>query len=93
MNIYSGVFITSKFFNLSIKVFTSFKLDLIVFQSYFSPRRSIIASMTISTAFGGFGIVLISTIEALSRLLAAYLAASNSGLAALKSFSASSAIA
>jgi hypothetical protein len=49
--------------------------------------------MTIMTAFGGLGNDLISTIDALSRLLTAYLAASSSGLAALKSLSASSAIA
>ncbi len=84
---------TWKFLRRSMKAFVSFRQERIVFQSYFSPRRSIIDSITITTAVGGLGIDLISTIEFLSKLLTANLAASNSGLAALKSLSASSAIA
>lgn len=76
-----------------MKVLVSFKQDLIEFQSYFSPSRSIIDSITITTAVGGLGMDLISTIEFLSKLLTACLAASNSGFAALRSLSASSAIA
>lgn len=62
-------------------------------QSIFSDNRIIMASITRTTAGGGLVNDLISTIEALSRLLTACLAASSSGFAALKSFSASSAIA
>lgn len=43
-----------------------------------------------TTAAGGFGKVLISTIAALSRVFKAASAASNSGFAALRSASASS---
>ena len=50
------------------------------------------ASMTKMTAFGGLGKVLISTIAALSSDNSAFSAASNSGLAALRSASASSEI-
>lgn len=49
--------------------------------------------MTITTAFGGLGKVLISTIAALSNIFSAASAASNSGLAAFSSDSASSEIA
>ena len=66
--------------------------DLTVFQSVFSYRRVMTASMTKMTAFGGFGKVLISTIAALSSDNSAFSAASNSGLAALRSASASSEI-
>lgn len=51
------------------------------------------ASITKTTAFGGFGNVFISTIAALSNILRAASDASNSGLAAFKSASASSDIA
>lgn len=51
------------------------------------------ASITKTTAFGGLGKVLISTIAALSRLFNAASAASSSGLAAFRSASASSDIA
>jgi len=49
--------------------------------------------MTITTAAGGLGKVLISTIADLSNVLRAASAASNSGLAAFRSASASSDIA
>jgi hypothetical protein len=51
------------------------------------------ASITNTTALGGLGKVLISTIAALSKFFNADSAASNSGLAALRSASASSEIA
>jgi len=51
-----------------------------------------IASITITTAGGGLGKDLISTIEVLSSWLTASLACSNSGFAAFRSLSASSAM-
>jgi hypothetical protein len=76
-----------------MKPYVSPSTVLTLFQSVFSPISIMTASITIMTAGGGLGKVLISTIAAFSRFLRAYSLASSSGLAAFKSASASSDIA